>query len=275
MGWLGQSRETLSSEQAKDKVFACWNHLDALSRKRFPSNENLAHEALLHCLNELESEQWKRVQSWQGQGDFLPYLLTIASRLLTDFKREKFGHIRMPGWIAEKPDPLWQSAYRLLMVEKHSRQEVIDMLHTIGPSRDVWFIEEVVHTVLAKCKSQPRSQESNVPIENCEQQASFRSEPEAELRIKDDELLQALVECLHANNDPSLDPRVAEIRARLSPHICLSDEDRLMLRMRFLDGVNLKTIVQMLGIQGDPYKRLNKLIRQLRTACEKAGLLDF
>jgi hypothetical protein len=33
-------------------------------------------------------------------------MTTLASRLLTDFARTKFGHIRKPVWLAEKGDPL-------------------------------------------------------------------------------------------------------------------------------------------------------------------------
>jgi hypothetical protein len=42
----------------------------------------------------------------RGLGHFLPFMTTLASRLLTDFARTKFSHIRKPVWLAEKGDPL-------------------------------------------------------------------------------------------------------------------------------------------------------------------------
>lgn len=67
---------------------------------------------------------------------------------------------------------------------------------------------------------------------------------------------------------------MAEVQKRLREHVRLSDEDRLLLRLRYVDGVDMKTLVSQLQLSGDPYKRINKLIRQLRRACVQAGLLD-
>ena len=51
---------------------------------------------------------------------------------------------RKPTWLLKKNDPLWDSAYRLLVVEGNGRQEVIEMLGLSAPTRERWFIEEVV-----------------------------------------------------------------------------------------------------------------------------------
>jgi hypothetical protein len=118
----------MTPEQAKAKVLEHWNYLDALSKRRFPKSENLAHERLLYVLENLEANEWKRVRAWQGLGHFLPFITTLASRLLTDFARTKFGYIRKPAWLAEKRDPLWDTAYRLLMLDQaaqHCRQVLL------------------------------------------------------------------------------------------------------------------------------------------------------
>lgn len=90
-----------------------WHQLDALARRRFPKDQNLAHEGLLYVLRHLEAEDWRRVRIWEGLGQFLPFLSTLAARLLMDFARTRFGHIRRPAWLTEKQDPLWDTAYRL------------------------------------------------------------------------------------------------------------------------------------------------------------------
>jgi hypothetical protein len=85
------SGSSITPEQAKAKVIEHWGHLDALAKRRFPKDENLAHEALLYVLKNLEADDWRRVCTWRGVGSFLPFMATLASRLLTDFTRTKFG----------------------------------------------------------------------------------------------------------------------------------------------------------------------------------------
>ena len=80
----------------------------------------------------------------------------LASRLLTDFTRTKFGYIRKPVWLAEKDHPLWDIAYRLLMVEKCSRHEVIERLLLSEPQRERWSIEEVVTILRKRCQEEPQ-----------------------------------------------------------------------------------------------------------------------
>lgn len=110
----------MTPEQAKAKVFEHWKHLDALARRRFPRNENLAHEGLLYMLNKLEADEWKRVRAWPELGNFLPFVATLAARLLTDFARERFGHIRQPTWLTAKHDPVWEAAYSTASVDSIS-----------------------------------------------------------------------------------------------------------------------------------------------------------
>jgi hypothetical protein len=104
----------LTVEQAKEKVFEHWKQLNVLSRRRFPSDENLALEGLNYVLKKLEANDWQRVRAWEGHSDFLAFITTVTVRLLTDFRREKFGYIRKPVWLQVKNDPVWDLAYRLL-----------------------------------------------------------------------------------------------------------------------------------------------------------------
>ena len=53
------SDSSIRPEQAKAKVVEHWYHLDALAKRRFPKDENLAHEALLYVLRNLEADHWR------------------------------------------------------------------------------------------------------------------------------------------------------------------------------------------------------------------------
>jgi len=264
----------MTPEEAKTRVFEHWDHLNALSRRRFPRNENLAHEGLLYVLDKLEAEEWRRVRTWQGMGHFLPYLTTLASRLLTDFTRERFGHIRKPAWVTEKGDPLWEAAYRLLMVESYSRHEASAQLQTMAPERAPWVIEDIVSTVLTRCRERPQP-EQQTTMEGIINTSDVRSAPEAALSIHDQEVLEVLADYLQGSvvSNPALNPRVAELLTRLQAHLHLTEEDRLLLRLRYVEGVKMSCVVKLLHLEGDPYKREHKILAQVRAACQRAGLL--
>jgi hypothetical protein len=265
------SELSITSEQAKVKVFEHWDHLNSLAEQRFPKDENLAHEALLYVLKGLEADEWKRVRTWRGLGHFLPFITLLAARLLIDFSRTKFGYIRKPIWLAEKGDPLWEAAYRLLMVEKCSRHEAIEQLLLSAPQRERWSIEEVVTTLRKRCQEEPGyldlSAEAQVePIDE-------GSSPDELLRLQDKEMLEALWAYLQADDGLAITPRVAEIITRLRAYLRLTEEDRLLLKLYYQDGIKIKVIVKLLNLQGDPYKRIKKIITQIQKACQKAGLL--
>jgi hypothetical protein len=265
------SELSIMSEQAKVKVFEHWDHLNGLAKRRFPKDENLAHEALLYVLKGLEADEWKRVCSWRGLGHFLPFITLLASRLLTDFSRTKFGYIRKPGWLAEKGDPLWETAYRLFMVENYARHEVIERLSLGDSQRERWFIEEVVTTLRTRCPREPQYMEQSTEADA--EQADVELSPEEQLRIQDKEVLEVISAYLQGDN-PSITPRISELLARLRKCLHLSEEDRLLLKLRYQEGLKMAAIVKLLNLQGDPYKRINKIIAQLREACQKVGLLS-
>ncbi len=261
----------LTPDEAKAKVLDHWHQLDALARRRFPKDENLAHEGLLYVLKHLEAEDWRRVRTWEGLGPFLPFLSMLAARLLMDFARTRLGQIRKPAWLVEKHDPLWDTAYRLLVVERWSRHETIEQLLLSHPERERWFIDEVVSTIRTRCSDQALSvaQPGDAGLE----QADEGGGPDLELMIQDKEMVEALQGYLQGegDSDASINLRVSELLARLRGFLHLTEEDRLLLRLRYRDGLTIPAIVRLLQLEGDPYKRINKLIAQLRKACQRAG----
>ena len=259
----------LSVEEARTKVFTHLKSIDSLARRRFPRDENLALEASQFVLDHLEVDDWRRVRSWKGAGDFLPFLATLTSRLLTDFFRTKAGYIRKPRWLEEKDDPLWHRAYQLAVVEHGTRQDVVETLLHFPPPRGRWFIEEVVRTVLGRCSEHPRIAEAAADYEV--EEIPGGSTPDQHLEIHAKELMEVVVALLEGGAE-AISPRVAELAARLSPHLSLSDEDCLFLKLYYLEDRSMEAIKRLLQLEGDLYKRLKKLLAGIGRACEKAGL---
>lgn len=255
----------LTPEEAKSKVLGHWQRLDSLARRRFPRDENLAHQGVLYVMDQLEEESWRRVCAWQGLGQFSSFLTMLTARLLTDFTRVRFGHLRPPVWLAKKQDPLWDATYRLLAVQHYPAHEAVEWLLGRYPERERWFIEEVVRTIRKRCRIE--SQPVDVELDN--DIVDGGPAPDAPLMIK--EMSEALQAYLQGESEAPTSPRVFELLSRLREHLHLTEEDRLLLRLQFQDGMTVQAIARLLHLQGDPYKRINKLIAELRRTCQRVG----
>ena len=101
------------------------------------------------------------------------------------------------------------------------------------------------------------------------------AEPERELSAEHAEIVEAMVRLLadDGHAEAAEVPRVGELVERLRTNVSLTDQDRLLLRLRYLNGMKMTEIVKLLDLQGDPYKRYHKLLAHLRRACQEAGLI--
>lgn len=263
-------QKPLTSEQAKDKVFEHWKDLENFANKRFPNDENQANIALDFVLEQLQTDNWKRIRQWEKKGNFLTFLLTIVARLFTDFTRKQFGHHRPPKWLIEKQNPLWLKSYKLLVVEQYSRNESIELLKS--DRFDLPLIEEIVNEILKKCKAKPQPPQFS-SADELEQLGSENTEPSKELSLGTTELIEILTEVVTTGNDDELPDYLREHLSLLRSSTQLDEQDRMFLYLRFIEGKSMTEIVNLLHMQDNPYRKLHKLIHTLQKACQDAGLI--
>lgn len=269
MSFIFQKR--LSAKQAKNKVFEHWKDLESFAKKRFPSDENQAIQALDYSLALLQEDDWMRVCQWQGKGRFLTFLLTLTAHLMTDYTRKQFGHHRPPKWLLEKSDKLWIKAYKLLAVERYNRFEAIEILK--AEDQDISVITAVVEEILKK--SQIKNHQPKFSSDDeFEQLGSLETEPLKELILTSNDQIEILIQFLASNGDCQLPDYLKEHISRLKSSVTLNEEDRMLLYLRYVEGMNMNNIVKFLNLAGNPYKRVNKLIEKLQDACEQAGLIS-
>lgn len=159
-------------ERWHSKVFAHWNLLENLSKKRF-KDVSVAIEATSFVLDQLEKDDWKRVRGFQGRSNFTTYLSTMATRLLEDFSRIKYGRIRPPQWIKDR-GALWIEIFKRLCLEKFSRNEVIEIMTAPASKaeRNSATIDAAVTTILeniidcGKTSGAPESHNADPEFEN-------------------------------------------------------------------------------------------------------------
>lgn len=263
-------KKRLSAEQAKGKVFEHWNDLNVFSKRRFPDNENQALQALDYALDQLQSNDWNRVREWEGKGRFLTFLLTLVSHLFTDYTRKQVGHHRPPKWIAEKNDMIWNKAYKTLIIQRYSRQEAFEILKVHYPNSPSIF--NVIESILENCTQKPPQLEFTT-VENLAEQGSIERAPMMELMLSSAELIEILLKSLSTNEDSQLPAYLEEGIAKLKALIDLNEEDRMLLLLRYEQGLSMNDISKLLKLEGNLYKRHNKLIEKLQIACEEAGLM--
>ncbi|MCH9696890.1 MAG: hypothetical protein K0U68_02190 [Gammaproteobacteria bacterium] len=271
-----RSNDSLTAEAAKNLVFDHWNFLSSLARKRFPNDSDMADQALSYVLDKLEDQNWNRVRGWDGCGSFATFVAVLASRLMTDFVRSKFGYHRPPAWLQEKKEVIWQKAYKLYAVDKYERKEAIEVLLSDASIEDNISVEDVVNTVYAKCTKQARFSEGNVGIDQIAETASSEDAMPENIDVDQKQLIEVLIEYIESNDnslDVIKDETVRNLLYHLKSQIDLSHEDRLLLRLRYCEGLKVKEISQMLHLNGNLYKRINNLIDELKAACQQCGLI--
>jgi len=275
MQTIKSSSNTLTSEAAKKLVFDHWNFMTSLARKRFPNDNDMGDQALSYVLDKLEELEWQRIRGWDGNGSFATFLAVLTTRLMTDFVRSKFGYHRPPAWLKEKQDVLWQKAFKLCTVEKYERIEAIEFLHSEASEMSRDALEEIVNTVYSKCIKQARFSEGNIGIDQIEELPAMDDDKQDNINNK--QLIEVLVEYIQSDDssvDTIADDTIKDLLRHLKSHIKMNDEDRLLLRLRFCEGLKINEISQMLNLDGNPYKRINRLIDDLKNACQQCGLVS-
>ena len=271
MQTIKSSSNTLTSEAAKNLVFDHWNFMTSLARKRFPNDNDMGDQALSYVLDKLEELEWQRIRGWDGNGSFATFLAVLVTRLMTDFVRSRFGYHRPPTWLKEKQDVEWQKAFKLCTVEKYERREAIEFLCSEASEMSREALEEIVNTVYSKCIKQARFSEGNIGIDQIEELPAMDDDKQDNINNK--QLIEVLMEYIQADTDAVVDDTVKDLLSHLKSHIKMSDEDRLLLRLRFCEGLKINEIKQMLHLDGNPYKRISRLIEDLRNACQHCGLV--
>lgn len=260
----------------KDKVLAYIPLMDKLAEKRFP-NSTLAVEASMFVLTKLEEDNWKRIRSFQGKAQFSTFITVLTKRLLEDFSRKKFKRIRPPQWL-KKLGGLWLEVFRYLCLDRYTVPETVESMVSSVPGRSREEIEDAAQTVLLKihdCGAYHGAefQTEDSELEQAAHSTKDHSSQEDTVYEKDSRLL---FEVIFQNflDDPPNSSSLDMVNEQLSSmKICLRPTERLLLRMRFVEGMSVSAGCRKLGL--DEYKGrkvLRDCLTTLREQFRQAGL---
>lgn len=254
----------------------------AMAERRF-RDETLAGEAVNYVLAELQADDWRRVRAYRGVARLETYLVTVAARLLEDFARRRFGRARVPDWVRAR-GALWELLYRLLCLERQPLTAALAVAAETAPGgRDPEHCEEAARGIRARYPHCGEPGPGEVPVEDIEDLAAATAgdpwpgacgTPEYRaLETEREALLQTLsARLLGTQADDGLGPAVAP--ADLPP-ITLSPEERLLLRLVYVDGLKVAEAGTLLGLGvHQTHGRLRRLLARLRRWLAAAGI-DF
>jgi RNA polymerase sigma factor (sigma-70 family) len=258
-------------------VLEHWGKINKWAQERF-RDSNLALEAADYVLEKLQEESWGRVQQYRGTGSFLAFLRVTAKNLLEEFARKKFGRVRIPSWVKSQGS-LAVRIFKLLCWEHLSRTDVVEVLRNEVPGdQDIQSINQTISNIFSRkldCGNPTEPTESLSLNEAPE--VSVTPEPHILSPTEQGDIINAVYELVTGsgeNKDPTLEP-VAQALANLKERLMLSEQDKLLLRMVYEDGMKVSKAGQCLGLSVTTvHNRMRALRRELVEAFDAAGMTE-
>lgn len=188
------------------------------------------------------------VRRFEGRSSFKTYLAVVVQRVLLDWRVARWGKWRSSA-IARRIGALAVRLERLLYREGRSVSEAIELLRRDGATEP----EDEIATLASRLPARVRPRE--VP----ESEADVAAAPHG----GDDALLDREAARLAASAEAAITSAIEELPV----------EDRLVLKMHFLDGCRISDIARVLDVPQKPlYKKVERSLAHLRRRLEEAGI---
>lgn len=252
--------------------------LERIAQRRFPSSESLAEEAYNEALSRLLDDTDKLRDPAEFAGDDerrFRYFASCFINAIEDFSRHKFGRPRPPTWLRNLGG-IWLQLYHWLCLERHSSNAVVERL----AEREIELNQqpealarrdarEMVRTVRGRITN-CGEQQLDMPLEHTDADGESRTlelesdslNPETQV-VEDtvQDALGALADLLGASSSAVAAPSIAGL--------VLEDREAVLLRLVYVDGLNVSKAAKALGWQEHTARRLlNACLERLRTAME-------
>ncbi|MEE2653438.1 MAG: hypothetical protein VYE54_11985 [Pseudomonadota bacterium] len=242
--------------------------LEWIAEKRFPQPA-LAQAAVNDVLERLSAENWHKLSSFGGKSKPETYAQTVASRLLEDYARERFGRPRPPKWLKES-GAIWVQIWQMLCLE---RQWPAMVTSRLGPDHRPGLIEEIIRTIRAKI---PRCGEPGYCEQLGDEDTADGGTTEAlETQLSQQrhrEALELLSNLLRGTHGDC--PSTSESAfAALLEHVNLNPEDQLLLALIYEDGLSTRKAAEVLNTNPSAIQRRLQVITQsLRDFLQEWGI---
>lgn len=250
--WL---RVSLSAHVSRDDLYS--THADAIEgviaavcrRHRLPPDraDDLASQIRL----KLVDNDFAVLRQFQGRSSIRTYLITVAERVLLDWRTREWGKWR-PCQEARRLGALAIDLDRLLSRDGVPFDEAAETLLTQGRAKSRAEIDEI------RPKLAARTGRWMVTSEVLEHMPAQTAAPD-----------ERVVNAERATQVSKAGRALSDALRRLPP------EDQLILRLRFQDGFTVARIAELLGEAQKPlYRRFERLFARLREAMSDLGVTE-
>jgi len=250
--------------------------LDSMARKRFPQ-ESIAEEASTYLLEKLSENNFERLTGFKGNSKATTYAYSIASRLLEDFSRSKFGRPRPPAPIKAKGQ-FWVDLWKMLCIERQWPEVIKTKMVTLYESETLekgmkWIKQEV-----PSCGKPGYSECCQTDLGESASIDPASGYLETDLEGEELELLLAAISALIGKNmtQPSFGPShsvMNEMAAVLKNKIKLTEREQLLLVLTYEDGLSSRATATLLDLSPSKVQRLLRdVLSRLRVFLEASGM---
>lgn len=199
----------------------------------------------------LIEDDYAIIRKFQGLSRFSTYLTPVIQRLFSQWRVQMWGKWR-PSAEARRLGDKAITLERLMTRDGLTLSEAVNVLTT--PANSLYTVAELEAIYVRLPVRNPRI--VLVPEEVAPEVAAV--DADAEERIESQERERSARCCAEA-----LDAALAKFKP----------EDRLILKLRFQNSQKAPEIAQIVGMdQKKVYKRIDKLLKELRAALESAGI---
>jgi len=250
--------------------------LDKKAEKTFVDDSATQEEAVSYVLEKLSEDSWAMCKKHQGLVSPEAYLMTLCSNLLVEFSRKKYGRARPPEWL-KRQGAFWITLWQELCLKRADETLVLER-HRNSGEREASSIEIIIRTIKAKL---PWCGVSNRP-ESVDDDSSTdkniaQDEATIEANLHRDRYDQFLLIAQLMLGDEASQTNVLvneqENITRLVQSLDLSAEERLMLRMHYVDGLSHSAIARKLNVAKHiPVRQNKKVLQRLLALLEEHGI---
>ena len=244
--------------------------IDQLALRRF-TQQGLAEEASAYVLDKLSADNWARCQSYTGKAKPETFVITVINHLLEEFSRSRFGRPRPPEWLKREGE-LWVRIWKMLCLERQPMPSIADQL-SHAAERAAEFVHSIMRTIKGRIPSCGQSHREIAADEEVPESV-YGTEHTFESALDQHQLEDTLLlvhELLLGDFCPSKNTmqhtNTPEQWQQLRSQLALSDEECLLLKMVYQQGLKLKLVARALDMPDYQPGRLLKQLHQRIADC--------
>lgn len=238
--------------------------LQALARRRFGNSPD-AQAAENHALEAISANDWQRLrEGYKGRGRPQAFLAITLRNLLEDYAVRKYGRKRPPTWIV-RLGTTWKRIHQMLCLQRHPVEQIVDHF-----CADQAHHPDDIRSAIRQIKGRVPDcgqyvgeylDDDGSATTNTADQAHAPPERlvDAEWQI----LVDAIREALGVGRGEGNVER---------PDLTMSDNERLLLRLLYHEGLSLPKAAQALKLHEQKARRMHRaVIERLREELVNSG----